>query len=965
MKLNNKPTITGNQATLTFNDFSLHSYLDFISIRSLPTYKVTGYEIEFPANYVDGYYQAEVKVPLEVTPHLFDYQKVISKVSFIKQRYGIFLDPGLGKTYVLGELIRQVHAAKPDRKLLYITALNILAQSREMCHYFSECLDCSWVGTSTNGKCQNCNSLNTKLVWPDFPPSLNLHDSGLTLKEWALLSDEPVAFINHEAFIKIESLPDNIEAVYLDEASILKGGMGGNGKIAKNLIASCKKIKYRFAASGTPAPNDKTEYAMVALWLGCVNSEKEFYSMYFVNKDGEYVLRRHATEKFYQYLASWSIFMRNPAAYGFENNLKDLLPWKEIHEIVDMTPEQTKLIERYAKKGKQAYLPGVAIPPSDMGQRSKFSQISKGFAYNGDEATTYVTSNKPEAIHQIVNKHKSTQVIIWTVFDEEGNIVYDKLVEEGYKVAHITGKTKADTRLAQIDAFRHGELDVIISKPRILGFGLNFQFCYIEIFSGLQDSYEQFYQAVKRVHRYGQREQVLIYLVYTPYEEVIIQNVLKKQKSMQQDFDYQERLYINSLADELKDFLLLEDYTPMEDLQSIKYEPILTPDYQLYHGDSIKMMLEIRDGKEYGWLKPNSVDLSVFSPPFPGDVFTYSRDPADMGNTRGAGAVGGMDDFMLQFQFFLEGMKIVTKPGRIMAMHLEDIPFRKGLDGYIGIYDVVGEAIRQATRAGWILIAKIPIVKNQQMQAIMKKISSLTMTNMEHDRLRIAPANNGYMCLFKKPGEPDIRVADLAKCNACGWQGYADDMLGWQAKRGYKSQFLLDVVGNCPKCESTDILSYSEMDGNKWIICAEGVWPDGTQFDDFDKMSKISRDRRWYENVFQTALGTWFDIQEPDILRLPFGNDGQDREDSDKHLCPLPLTVIQRPIEMYTLPGETVFTPFSGSGTALDRAIRTGRKVIAIELKDTYFVLSNTNAEKAIAESQQLTLFNLEALKIA
>ena len=202
MKLNNKPTITGNQATLTFNDFSLHSYLDFISIRSLPTYKVTGYEIEFPANYVDGYYQAEVKVPLEVTPHLFDYQKVISKVSFIKQRYGIFLDPGLGKTYVLGELIRQVHAAKPDRKLLYITALNILAQSREMCHYFSECLDCSWVGTSTNGKCQNCNSLNTKLVWPDFPPSLNLHDSGLTLKEWALLSDEPVAFINHEAFIK-------------------------------------------------------------------------------------------------------------------------------------------------------------------------------------------------------------------------------------------------------------------------------------------------------------------------------------------------------------------------------------------------------------------------------------------------------------------------------------------------------------------------------------------------------------------------------------------------------------------------------------------------------------------------------------------------------------------------------------------------------------------------------------------
>jgi hypothetical protein len=356
----------------------------------------------------------------------------------------------------------------------------------------------------------------------------------------------------------------------------------------------------------------------------------------------------------------------------------------------------------------------------------------------------------------------------------------------------------------------------------------------------------------------------------------------------------------------------------------------------------------------------DKVELSVFSPPFPGDVFTYSRDPADMGNTRGAGAVDGMDDFMLQFQFFLEGMKIVTRPGRIMAMHLEDIPYRKGLDGYIGIYDVVGEAIRQATKAGWILIAKIPIVKNQQMQAIVKKISSLTMSNMEHDRLRIAPANNGYMCLFKKPGEANTLVSDLAKCNTCGWQGYVHDLLGWQAKR----QFLLDVVGNCPECESEDILSYSEMDGNKWIICAEGVWPDGTQFNDFDKMSKISREKRWYDNVFQTALGTWFDVQESEVLRLPYGNDGQDKEDSDKHLCPLPLTVIQRPIEMYTLPGELVFTPFSGSGTCLDRAIRTGRKVIGIELKPEYFILSATNAERAIAESQQLTLFNLDALKV-
>lgn len=962
MKLYNQPTIDDNQASLEFNDFSLDSYQDYIAIRSLPTYKVTDNLITFPANYVDGFYQETVKIPLPVTEGLFDYQKVISKVSFIKQRYGIFLDPGLGKTYCLGEVARQVHAVKPDSKILYVTALNILTQSQEMCQSF----------------------------FPDFPDSINLHNSKRTLKEWALLDNEPIAFINHEAFIKIEELPRNIELVLLDEASILKGGQGGNGKIAKNLIASCKYVPRIIAASGTPAPNDKTEYAMIALWLGYVNSEKEFYSMYFVNKDGEYVLRRHATEKFYQYLASWSIFMRSPAAYGFENNLKDLKPWQEIHTVVDMTEAQNKLIARYAKKGKQPYLPGIAVPPSDMGQRSKFSQISKGFAYNGEGETTYVESNKPQTIHEIIKSHNGKQVIVWTVFDEEGYILEQKLNKEGYRVAHITGKTKPDTRLSQIDQFRHGELDVIISKPRILGFGLNFQFCYIEIFSGLQDSYEQYFQAVKRVHRYGQKEQVLIYLVYTAYEEVIIQNVLKKQKSMEQDFNYQERLYIGSLADELKDFLLLEDFTPMTTAEAIKYEPIITNDYALYHGDSIKILLMIRDihlatdkpatarklAKEQGmsyetlWQLYESlvdkVELSVFSPPFPGDVFTYSRDPADMGNTRGAGAVGGMDDFMLQFQFFLEGMKIVTKPGRFMAMHLEDVPLRKGLDGNVGLFDVTGEVTRASAKAGWVLKGKIPIIKNQQMQSIVKHVSNLAMGNMEKDRLRIAPAMNGTMLLFQKPGESDRMVADLAKCLSCGWQGYAQGIVGYDSRttRNYKmGETNALSFANCPNCDSSEIEIHSEMYGDKWIIYAEGAWPEEGFSQDFGKLSKIPREERWL-NLVQTALGVWFDVQEGETLELDRGRNFHDTEDADKHLCPLPVIVVQRPIEMYTLPGELVFTPFSGSGTCLDRAIRAGRKVIGIELKPEYFVMSAQNADKAIAESQQLTLFDLDALRI-
>ena len=513
---------------------------------------------------------------------------------------------------------------------------------------------------------------------------------------------------------------------------------------------------------------------------------------------------------------------------------------------------------------------------------------------------------------------------------------------------------------------------ILISKPKILGFGLNFQHCRIAIYSGLQDSYEQYYQSVKRIHRYGQDKQVLIYHIYTEYEEVILSNVLKKKEIVDRDFAYQEKMYIDSLVDELKEFLTMEDYKPVTK-QRITFEPVKTDNYTIYHGDSLKIMLQIAEGdKSYEGLYKNTVDFSVFSPPFMADLFTYSDDPADMGNTRGLGAQGGLDEFMLQFRFFLKGMMHVTRPGRFMAMHLENVPLRKNLDGYIGVYPFVNKAIDVAMDEGWIMFGDpITILKNQQMQAITKKVSSLTMTSMEKDRSRICPAMNGYLVLFKKPGENQRRISDLARCKSCGWQGYLDQLTGFDEKslRGYKSGDIFLFEFACPDCGKDEYESYSDMAGNsengswtngdKWIMSAEGAWPEHEMFhDDFSKMAKMSQEQRW-QDLLWTSLGVWPDINESDVLYR--GNKHQ--EDTDKHLCPLPRSIIRRAIELYSLPGETVFIPFSGSGTGLDQSIRLHRKPIAIELKPEYFTLSVKNAELAVVESQQLTLWDLPELE--
>lgn len=931
MKLHKTPTINGKEAVYKVDDFDLETYEDIIKIRELPQYDVVGRSIHFPASYTDEYTFEYMEMPLPITEELFDYEKVIAQVGWIKERYAIFATPGLGKTLMLGELARQYHEGYDDRIVLCVP-LNIMRQFEDMLKDFFD----------------------------NFPPFDHLHGSGMTLKEWCHYGDTRIAFVNHEFFLKKQDLK-NVGFFGLDESSVLKGGAGGNGKIARNIIRGVRNVRYRYAASGTPAPNDRTEYAMHALFLGIVNSEKEFFQQYFTIQNDEYVLKRNAIKPFYHHLASWSSFIRDPKAYGFDDNLRDLKPWEEIYQQVELTPEQEKTVARWSLKGKQTMLAGMPIKPRGMTERNKFSQVSKGFYYYNQgktRKTAYVESNKPKAIREVVMKHRPEQVLIWVVYDAEGDILKEELEQQGLKVAHITGSTKEEDRLDQIEQFRAGKIDIMISKPRILGFGLNFQFCRIAIFSGLDDSYEKYFQAVKRIHRYGQTKQVLIYHIYTAYEYVILANVLGKQKQNEQDFAYQEMLYRESLVDELKYFIEMEDYRPMDVEQTIKYEPIVTSKFELYHGDSLHRLTDIaKNGTSYGSLTKNSVDFSVFSPPFMGDLFVYTDSPADMGNTRGQGASGGLDEFMLQFQFFLRGMLAVTKPGRLMAIHLEDVPLRKGLDGVMGLYDFVGESIRQANEAGWTLLAKIPILKNQQAQSIIKRIASLSMSNMETDRLRIAPCSNGYLVLFMKQGEANIKVADIAKCHDCTWQGYAKELIGWQPDRGYKSDWLMEAKVFCPICDSANVEQYSEMNGNKWIMAAEGVWPD-LGFEDYEKLSKEAQAKRWNDWVW-TALGMWPDINETDVLYR--GN--KEQENSDKHLCPLPYTIARRAIEMYTLPGEVVFTPFAGSGTEVDQAIRLHRKAIGIELKPEYFMMSVQQAEKAVKESQQMTLFDLEALK--
>lgn len=306
-----------------------------------------------------------------------------------------------------------------------------------------------------------------------------------------------------------------------------------------------------------------------------------------------------------------------------------------------------------------------------------------------------IDSNKPRRILDIVQSHNGEQILIWTQYDEEGEILH-RLIPGSI---HLTGKTKQQDRLDILENFRNGKIQILISKPRLLGTGLNLQFLSVCIFSWSKDSFEEFYQAVGRLQRYGQTKQVKIYIPFTDLEAPMLQNVMRKQKDYLDDSAYQEKLYVESLLDELNAFSD-STQTASDTSQAEEFMPeISTPKYRLIHGDCIPVMAK---------LEPNQFDLAVFSPPF-ADLYSYTDKHQDLGNCNSLD-----DEFELHFTFFAHHLYQVMKPGCVVAMHIAPLAILKSVKGYMGIRDFPSECRQVFENVGFIYEGKATIGKNPQ-----------------------------------------------------------------------------------------------------------------------------------------------------------------------------------------------------------------------------------------------------------
>lgn len=520
----------GNEARIDFSDFTLENYELFLRVKCLPEYRtkydqaLDVYTLSMPARFA-ALLGAKVPeaptAPLPLSGFLFDYQRFIDERALEAKRYAVFADCGLGKTPIQLEFARQVMHLTGG-KFLILTFGEII----------DEFLD--------QGRQFYGDALPIKV--------LKSRDS---LIGWLKRSNEPpLAITNYEKFIP-GVIPElrYLAGLAADESSVLKTK---GGVIKWNLMKSAYGIEYKILASATPAPNDEMEYLSQAGFLDKFNdgsgSGSTLASFFSRNGDNDWVLKPHAKEAFYRYMVSWSCYIRDPRVYGFRDNLRPVPQPEFIEHMIDATKEQIAVAQDYRFRIGAGLLGSGKLGATE---RMKLSEIAKGFLY---DPLRFIPSRKPRRVAEIACEEaaQGNQTLIWTVFDEEGQLISEeikRLISSKRKYRHLTqailtGKTPEHLRRELIWTFKRGQLSILTSKAKLLGFGQNLQNGGAMIFSGWTDSFEQLYQAIRRMVRYGQTKVVRVHVPMIPELEALQwENIQAKSAAYEEQAALQERLY--------------------------------------------------------------------------------------------------------------------------------------------------------------------------------------------------------------------------------------------------------------------------------------------------------------------------------------------------------------------------------------------------------------------------------------
>lgn len=715
-------------------------------------------------------------------------------------------------------------------------------------------------------------------------------------------TEADILMTNYERVRDGDIDPKQFTVTSLDEASVLRSF---GSKTYQIFLDKFKGVPFKLVSTATPSPNRYKELIHYAGYLEVMDTGQALTRFFQRDstKANNLTLYPHREKEFWMWVNSWALFITKPSDLGYDDTGYVLPPLDiRYHKI---TPK-----ERVMEADRD-------------GQVKMFRRASVSLQDAATEKRESINA-RVEKMSEIVNSDPGSNFILWHDLEAERHAIKKALPE----VVEVYGSLDLGTREKRVVDFSDGRIRLLATKKEISGSGCNFQkHCHRAIFLGIDYEFNDFIQAIHRIYRFLQTEQVIIDIIYTEAESEILRALLDKWKQ----YEYlcaqmtgiirKYGLSAQRMAEQMKRKMGVER-------MEVKGEH-----YTAVNNDCVEELERVPD---------NTFGLIHTSIPF-GNHYEYTPNYNDFGHNPDT------EEFFKQMDYLSPHLLRTLQPGRVFACHVKDRVLFGNTTGtgmptiepfhalciehyikhgfqYFGMITVVTDVVRennQTYRLGW----------SEQCK----------------DGTKMGVGCPEYILLFRK------LPTDTSKA-------YADVPVRKSKEEYTRAQWQIDAHG------------YYRSSGDRLLSKEElKAIPTGKLQDAYRKYSRetvynyeehvelaktLDNESRLPATFMVVAPGSWTDEVWDDINRMRTLNTTQSQRRQQMHVCPLQIDIVERIINRYSNPGDVVFDPFAGLFTVPYMAVKMGRYGWGTELNTDYFRDGVGYLQSAETERDVPTLFD-------
>ena len=742
-------------------------------------------------------------------------------------------------------------------------------------------------------------------------PAMDVQFQYIGCDEDGLNATTPYLITNYERVrdgqISAEFLQSEIAGVTLDEGAIL-GNLGTKTQQEFSRILS--EIPYRWVATATPAPNDYRQLIYFADFLDAMDAGQSLTRWFGRNPDkaGDLQLMPHMEKEFWLWIASWALFVDTPSDLGYSDD-GYVMPELNIH-FHRLTADHQKAWDL----------------ADQFGQHYLFKDTSAGVTQAMREKHDSLDVRVAQAA-EIVAASPDDHYVIWHDLEDERRAICKAIPN----AKAVYGSQDTDVAEQMVLDFTHGKMPILACKPSMFGAGANFQHhCHKAIYAGVGFKFRDFIQSLHRLQRYGQKHTVEVHIIHTDAEDHVVNILMNKWR--------QHDEMVAKMRQIIKEFGLTNEALTvgMQRTLGVTRQEVKGTWFTSVNNDCVVETMTMPD---------NSIDEIVTSIPF-GNHYEYVASLNDFGHNQAD------NDFWTQMDFLIPELLRVLKPGRICAIHCKDrlLYGHQTAHGMMEVDYFTHDCARAFKKHGFVAYGEIFIPTDVVREN--NSTNRLGWSECCKDGSKMGVGLSEKVLLFRKPQTDKTR-------------SYADEPVRKDKREYSRGRWQIDAhslwrSNGKALSPAEDPSMLTGMDGSQ----VYNWYRDWSKQEPYDYKQHVA-----FNEAMGDRLPAKFMLMPPqapeayeetvwtDILFMRTLNLAQSRRRVEKHLCPLPLDIVERLIVRYSNPGEMILDPFGGLHTVPYMAIKLGRSGYGIELNDLYWRSGVKYCQDAETERSTPSLF--------